>query len=46
MKNVIYTFTLLIIFFGLGYKFFEMPINTAIFELLNPQKYIELVLGG
>jgi multicomponent Na+:H+ antiporter subunit D len=46
MKNVIYLFTLLIIFFGLGYKIFEMPINTAIFELLNPQKYIELVLGG
>lgn len=46
MKSVIYIFTLLIIFFGLGYKIFEMPINTAIFELLNPQKYIELVLGG
>ena len=46
MKSVIYIFTLLIIFFGLGYKFFEMPINTAIFELMNPQKYIELVLGG
>ncbi|TDO85259.1 multisubunit sodium/proton antiporter MrpD subunit [Halanaerobium saccharolyticum] len=46
MKNVIYLFTLLIIIFGLSYQFFEMPINTAIFELLNPQKYIELVLGG
>lgn len=46
MKNIIYTFTLLIIFFGLAFKMFEMPINTAIFELLNPQKYIELVLGG
>jgi len=46
MKSVIYTFTLLIIFFGLGYQLFEIPVNTAIFELLNPQKYIELVLGG
>lgn len=46
MKNTIYIFTLMIIFFGLTFKFFEMPINTAIFELLNPQKYIELVLGG
>jgi multicomponent Na+:H+ antiporter subunit D len=46
MKSVIYTFTLLIIFFGLAYQLFEMPVNTAIFELLNPQKYIELVLGG
>src|SRR6056297_856666 len=46
MKNVIYIFTLLIIFFGLAFRFLEMPINTAIFELLNPQKYIELVLGG
>ena len=46
MKNVIYVFTLFIIFFGLTFKFFEMPVDTAIFELLNPQKYIELVLGG
>lgn len=46
MKNVIYIFTVLIIFFGLTFKFFDMPVNTAIFELLNPQKYIELVLGG
>jgi len=46
MKNVIYIFTLLIIFFGLAFRVLEMPINTAIFELLNPQKYIELVLGG
>ncbi|MFW5885615.1 MAG: complex I subunit 5 family protein [Halanaerobium sp.] len=46
MKNIIYIFTLLIIFFGLGYRIFEIPVNTAIFELLNPQKYIELVLGG
>ncbi len=46
MKSTIYIFTLMIIFFGLSFKFFEMPVNTAIFELLNPQKYIELVLGG
>jgi multicomponent Na+:H+ antiporter subunit D len=46
MKNVVYIFTLLIIFFGLAFRIFEMPVNTAIFELLNPQKYIELVLGG
>ena len=46
MKSIIYIFTLMIIFFGLSFKFFEMPVNTAIFELLNPQKYIELVLGG
>ncbi|WP_076544330.1 complex I subunit 5 family protein [Halanaerobium sp. ST460_2HS_T2] len=46
MKTVIYIFTLLVIFFGLSYQLFELPVNTAIFELLNPQKYIELVLGG
>lgn len=46
MKNVVYIFTFIIIFFGLTFKVFDMPINTAIFELLNPQKYIELVLGG
>ncbi|TDX42386.1 multisubunit sodium/proton antiporter MrpD subunit [Halanaerobium congolense] len=46
MKSVIYIFTILIIIFGLGFKILEMPINTAIFELLNPEKYIELVLGG
>ncbi|MGM0548730.1 MAG: complex I subunit 5 family protein [Bacillota bacterium] len=45
-QNVIYSFTLIIIFLGLTFKFFEMPVNTAVFELLNPQKYIELVLGG
>jgi multicomponent Na+:H+ antiporter subunit D len=46
MKSVIYVFTILIVIFGLGFKILEMPINTAIFELLNPEKYIELVLGG
>ena len=46
MKSIIYIFTILIIVFGLGFKIFEMPVNTAIFELLNPAKYIELVLGG
>lgn len=46
MKGVIYLFTFLIIFFGFSFKFFSMPIDTAIFELLNPQKYIDLVLGG
>jgi multicomponent Na+:H+ antiporter subunit D len=46
MKSIIYIFTILIIVFGLGFKIFEMPVNTAIFELLNPKKYIELVLGG
>jgi multicomponent Na+:H+ antiporter subunit D len=46
MKAVIYLFTFLIIFFGFSFKFFSMPIDTAIFELLNPQKYIDLVLGG
>lgn len=46
MKNIIYTFTILIIFFGLTFRVLDMPINTAIYELLNPSKYIELVLGG
>ena len=46
MKNVIYIFTLVIVIFGLGFKIFEVPVNTAIYELMNPQKYIELVLGG
>lgn len=46
MKNIIYIFTVLIIVFGISFKVLEMPLNTAIFELLNPEKYIELVLGG
>lgn len=46
MKIIIYSFTFLIIFFGFGFKILEMPIKTIITELSNPQKYIDLVLGG
>jgi multicomponent Na+:H+ antiporter subunit D len=46
MSTIVYVFTVLIIFFGLSFQYFDMPVNTAIFELLNPQKYIDLVLGG
>lgn len=46
MSTIVYVFTLLIIFFGFSFQYFDMPVNTAIVELLNPQKYIDLVLGG
>ncbi|MGM0602694.1 MAG: complex I subunit 5 family protein [Bacillota bacterium] len=46
LSSVIYIFTFSILFFGLLYRVLDMPVNTAIAELLNPQKYINLILGG
>jgi len=46
MNTIIYLYTFLIIFFGLSFRYFDMPVDTAVIELLNPQKYIDLVLGG
>ncbi len=46
MSTIVYIFTILIIFFGVSFRYFDMPIDKAIIELLNPQKYIDLVLGG
>jgi len=47
VTSVVYIFTFLVIFFGIGFKLFDMPIKMAAAELTNPQRYIDLInLGG
>lgn len=42
---IVFVFTGMVVITGIFFKIFDLPINSAIIELLEPQKYIKLVLG-
>ncbi len=46
VTSVIYILTAAIIISGVVFKIFEIPINASIQEIMNPENYIDLVLGG
>ncbi|MGM0602693.1 MAG: complex I subunit 5 family protein [Bacillota bacterium] len=41
-----YAFTFVIIFLGFSFRFFEVPLKISIIEIMNAERYIELILGG
>ncbi|MGM0548731.1 MAG: complex I subunit 5 family protein [Bacillota bacterium] len=43
---ITYAYTGFIILFGLGFRFFDLPLRLSIKSIMNVQRYIELVLGG
>ena len=43
---ITYAYTAIIIGFGLGFRFFDLPLKMAIDSIINVERYIELVLGG
>lgn len=49
-KNIVrfitYVYTAVIIGFGLGFRFFDLPLKMSIESIMNVERYIELVLGG
>ncbi|MGM0410013.1 MAG: complex I subunit 5 family protein [Bacillota bacterium] len=42
---IVFIFAFLVISTGITFKIFNLPINSLIPEIINPQKYIDLVLG-
>ncbi|MGM0498914.1 MAG: complex I subunit 5 family protein [Bacillota bacterium] len=43
---ITYAYTAIIIGFGLGFRFFDLPLRMSIDSIMNVERYIELVLGG
>jgi multicomponent Na+:H+ antiporter subunit D len=43
---ITYAYTAIIIGFGLGFRFFDVPLKMSIDSIMNVERYIELVLGG
>jgi multicomponent Na+:H+ antiporter subunit D len=43
---ITYAYTAIIVGFGLGFRFFDLPLRMSIESLMNVERYIELVLGG
>ncbi len=46
VTTVIYIFVGMIILTGFSFRLFELPLQEGIKELINPQNYINLILGG
>jgi len=42
---IIYLFTFLVVVTGVGFKMFDIPINSMIPELIDSQEYINHILG-
>lgn len=43
---ITYAYTAIIIGFGLGFRFFDLPLKMSINSIMNVERYIEFVLGG
>jgi multicomponent Na+:H+ antiporter subunit D len=43
---ITYTYAAIIIGFGVGFRFFDLPLKMSINSIMNVERYIELVLGG
>lgn len=43
--SVVFIFTFLIIAAGIGFKVFDIPLASAVAEIIDPQKYIDIVGG-
>jgi multicomponent Na+:H+ antiporter subunit D len=43
---ITYAYTAIIIGFGVGFRFFDLPLKMSIDSIMNVERYIELVLGG
>lgn len=43
---ITYAYTAIIIGFGIGFRFFDLPLEMSIDSIMNVERYIELVLGG
>ncbi len=45
VMGTVFIFTFLVVVTGIGFKVFDIPLNALIPEIVDPQKYINLVLG-
>lgn len=43
---ITYAYTAIIVGFGLGFSFFDLPLRMSIESVMNVERYIEFVLGG
>jgi multicomponent Na+:H+ antiporter subunit D len=43
---ITYSYTAIIIVFGIAFRLLDMPLNMAIKSIFDIEKYIHLVLGG
>lgn len=43
---ITYSYTAIIVGFGLGFRFLDLPLKISIDSIMNVRRYIELLLGG